>query len=210
MVFEAHYKPTKLVGLIILGLLFAALGWWMVQRPDGAFTDSAKIEGLAAILGVSDNAVGHGIGWVCALMGVAVLPVAAKRMSFAGPAIRIDQNGIYWHSWSDKPIPWSNIAGYRAYSIHRQKMIGLTLRDPNRDRSTSLLGGLARFNAMTGFGHVSLSAQSTDKGFDEMLQAVEYHSARHEQPMRETARQPVAASPVNPNPPPRTFGRRKP
>ena len=89
MVFEAHYKSSKLFGLVILGIMFAALGWWVVQLPDGAFEDSMKIEGLAALLGVSNHAVGHGVGWVCALMGIAVLPVVAKRASYAGPAIRI-------------------------------------------------------------------------------------------------------------------------
>ena len=210
MVFEAHYKSSKLFGLVILGIMFAALGWWMVQRPDGAFEDSLKIEGLAALLGISNNAVGHGIGWICALMGIAVLPAVAKRASFAGPAIRIDQNGIYWHSWSDKPIPWSNIAGYKAYSIHRQKMVGLTLRDPSRDRSPSLIGKMTSLNAMLGFGHVALSAQSTDKSFDEMLRAIEHHAAWHEQRMRETARQPVPPPSINTAPPLRTVGRRRP
>jgi len=210
MVFEARYKPTKVFGLIILGLVFAALGWWMAQRLDGAFADSVKIEGVAAILGVSDNAVGHGIGWMCALMGIAALPVAFKRLSFNGPVIRIDQRGIYWHRWSEKPIPWSNIASYRPYCIHRQKMVGLTLRDPSRDRSTSLLGKMARFNAMTGFGHVALSVQSTDKSFDEMLKAIEYHSALHERVVRDMAQIPVAPPSINPGLPSRAFGRRKP
>jgi len=209
MVFEAHYKSSKLFGLVILGIMFAALGWWMVQRPDGAFEDSMKIEGLASLLGVSNNAVGHGVGWICALMGIAVLPVVAKRASFAGPAIRIDQNGIYWHSWSDKPIPWSNIAGYKPYSIHRQKMVGLTLRDPSRDRSPSLIGKMTGLNAMMGFGHVALSAQSTDKSFDELLWAIEHHSARHDQRMREAARQPVTPT-SRTEMQPRTFGRRTP
>ena len=178
MVFEAHYQKRKLVLLAGFGLAFLVLGFWMGSQPARAFDDSRKIVFWAAMLGIGNDSFGHGVGWACAAMGIAVLPIVAKNFRFSEPAMRIDEQGIYWHRWSPKIIAWSNVANYRPYSIYRQKMIGLTLRDPELDRSPKLAGRFAILNKLVGFGHLALSAQALDKPFDEMLQAVEYHIER--------------------------------
>ena len=203
--FEAYYQKSRLFGFAICGFLFIIGGTWMGLRPAGAFDGSRKVEALAALLGIGNDVAGHGIGWTCVLMGVAVLPILAKRMMLEGPAIRIDGQGIYWHRWSPKPIGWGNIAAIRPFSIYRNKMVGLMLRDPSLDRTRGLLGRMASLNAMTGFGHISLSAQGTNRSFDDMYDAVCRFAALHEQASSQAVGQvfPAAA-------PPRSFGRRQP
>lgn len=205
MMFEAYYRKSRLFGLALVGCLFIIGGAWMGLRPAGAFDGSRKVEGLAALLGISNDVAGHGVGWACALMGVVVLPILARQMMFTGPAICIDGDGIYWHRWSTKPIGWGNIAAIRPFSIYRNKMIGLMLRDPSLDRSRGLLGRMAGLNAMTGFGHVSLSAQGTDRSFDELYDAVCHHAALHDQASSQAAEREFHVASA-----PRRFGRRQP
>jgi len=42
MVSEAHCKPTELFDLVILGIIFAALGWWMVSRSRALVDPAAR------------------------------------------------------------------------------------------------------------------------------------------------------------------------
>lgn len=200
MTLEAHYRREKLFRLACLGLAFAVLGIWMALRPDGSFNDSRKIRSLAVLLGGNSDLIGHGIGWLCALMGIGVLPIAFEQMRFRGPAIRVNCDGIYYHRWSPKLIGWGNVAGIKVVGMYGQKMICLMLRDPSLDPSTTLLGRAARLNGLLGFGQVSISAQGIDTDFDELARAIFDHADLHERVKQGTA--PTPAKPSG-------FGRRQ-
>lgn len=179
MPFEAHYRKSKLVGLATIGLVFAAGGLWMALQPDGSFDDARKIRSLASLFGAGADVVGHGIGWAGVLLGLGCLPVVVRQLRFEGPAIRVDEHGVYWHRWSPKPIGWDNVAAIRPYAVYNQKMVGLELRDPSVDPSTTLLGRAARLNRSLGFAQVSITAQGTDADFDELLDAMLHHTDLH-------------------------------
>lgn len=200
MTLEAHYRREKLFRLACLGLAFAVLGIWMALQPDGSFDDSRKIRSLAALLGGNSDLIGHGIGWMGALMGIGVLPIAFEQMRFQGPAIRVNRDGIYYHRWSPKPIGWGNVAGIKVVGMYGQKMICLILRDPSLDPSTTLLGRTARLNGLLGFGQVSISAQGIDIDFDELARAIFDHADLHDR-----AKHGVAPTPAKPS----GFGRRR-
>jgi hypothetical protein len=186
-VFEARYRKGKLLGLACIGLAFVALGLWMAFQPSGSFDDSRWIRSLAALFGGDGDPVGRTVGWLCVLMGAAVLPVVLRNMRFDGPAIRVDEEGVHYHRWSPKPIGWGNVDSIGTVSISGQKMVCLTLRDPALDPSTTLLGRAAQINAMFGFGQVSISTQGTDADFDEMARAIIRHAERHERALRHPA-----------------------
>lgn len=176
MAFEARYRRDKLLGLASIGLLFVAMGLWMAWQPAGSFEDSRRIRELAQLLGGSTDLAGHGIGWLCVLLGAGSLPLLIKQFRFQGPAIRVDEEGIFWQRWSQKPITWNNIARIEPGSVYNQKLLNLMLHDPAIDPSTSPLGKLARLNRVLGFGQVSISVQGTDVDFDELVQAVYYYA----------------------------------
>lgn len=200
MTLEVHYRGKKLFRMACCGIAFAVLGVWMALWPDGSFDDSRKIRSLAALLGGNSDLIGHGIGWLCALMGVGGLAIAFEQMRFQGPAIRINRDGIYYHRWSPKPIGWGNVAGIKVVSIYSHKMICLTLRNPSLDPSTTFFGLAGRLNGVLGFGQVSISAEGTDTDFDELARAIFDHADLHERAKHDA--DPTPSQPSN-------FGRRR-
>ncbi|OYQ27252.1 hypothetical protein CHU93_10995 [Sandarakinorhabdus cyanobacteriorum] len=172
MAFEAHYSRGRLLRLLPIDLIFAAVGLWFVTDPDIAADPGRRLEGLAALTGLTPASVVTIIGVLAILLGLAGSVYYLRLLFHRGPAIRSDAQGIFWHRWSASPIPWSNIAGIKDYSIQRQRMVGITLVDPNLSRGHGLLGRPGRFNAATGFGHVSLMTQGTDRDHDELLAAL--------------------------------------
>jgi len=204
VVFEAYYKKSKLAMLVLLGMIFVLLGMWMARRAHGAFDDDRKIHDLASLLGIGPDAAGHGIGWFCAALGLAAVIAFVRRMTLAEPVIRVDGAGIHYHHWSPKPIGWDNVEAIRPYALRRTKFVGIRLRDLSRDPPTGFLRHLAKLNAATGFGHVSLPLQATDRTQEELLEAIRHHAAAHEQARRTPPPAPLPSS----SPAPRTFGRR--
>jgi hypothetical protein len=181
MVFEAHYSKWRLLALAMLGLGFVALGWWMAGQPASEFEGASgrKIAGIADLIGASPVSVGHGIGWAALVMGILVLPTVISNLRHPGPALRVDQSGILWHRWSDQPIAWSNIAQVRPYSIQRQKLVGLTLVDRDRNPPQSISGRFAGLNKSLGFGDLALTLQGTNGNYQALLDTLaHYHIAR--------------------------------
>lgn len=182
MVFEAFYSRTKLALLAALATVFAAMGAWMLTQTADDFASSSgrKIAALASLFGTEPVTMGHIIGGICVAMGLAVIPVVFMNMRHKGPAMRIDQEGIYWHRWSDQVIPWANIDSLKPYSIQGQKMVGITLINTNLNERKGLLGKLKGVNNALGFGHVALTLQGTDGDYAAMVETLMYYaSTRH-------------------------------
>jgi hypothetical protein len=180
MVFEAHYSARRLVILGILALAIAALGLYMLSQTTADFegASSRRLGGLAAMSGTSPETVGHAIGWICLLAGIGLLPLLVKFARHQGPALRVDEKGVFWHRWSDTAIRWSNIARIEPYVIQNQKMVGLTLVDRDQDRPPTLMRKLGRLNNALGKGDVALTLQGTDGNYDDLLVALaHYHLA---------------------------------
>jgi hypothetical protein len=170
VVFEAHYVRWRLALMVLLGLGFIALGLWFVTADASVFEGNSggRLAGLATLLGMTEARFAAILGWLCVLLGAGAGLVAVQNMVHKGPAIRIDADGIYWHRWSDTPIPWSNVAELSSYAINRQKFLGIKLVDRSLSPPRGLLGKLARLNAATGFGDVALILQGTDRRHEDM------------------------------------------
>jgi len=182
MIFEAYYSKAKLALMAVLGVLFAALGAWMLTQTADDMADGGgrKIVALANLFGTEPATMAHIIGWLCIAMGVAVLPIVLLNLRHKGPAMRIDANGVYWHRWSEETIPWTNIDTLKPYSVQAQKFVGITLFDPSLTTRKGLLGKLKGVNNALGYGHVALSLQGTDGDYAGMVETLMYHaSTRH-------------------------------
>lgn len=159
MPFEANYSKWRLAMLALLAFGFAALGVWLIGESMSDFAGSGgrRIAGLASLFGVETATMAQIIGGLCVAMGAGALIVALQNMFHKGPVMRVDAQGIYWHRWSETPIPWSNIARMSPYTISSQKMVGITLVDRSLSPSRGLLGKLGSANKAMGFGDLSLT-----------------------------------------------------
>jgi len=133
---------------------------------------------IAGVLGPSPRPGSEWIGWLCAsffgLGGV----VAVRRIFDGGDVVRISANGVYFKSWSEQTIPWSEIIDVTVWEFQRQKSIILHLRSPDRFPSTKLLGMVAGANrALTG-GDVPVSLTGTDGSFEDAMTAIAYYRQR--------------------------------
>ena len=153
--FVARFSPWRLIFLILLCFGFMAISLMLL----GVFGDGSR----------------HGLGW-SGWIGLAFFgPAAAiliRRVSDRRPQIVVDHRGLYWRQWSDEIIPWREFESVAVHQVNRQKLLSLSLRDPEAHPPTTPLGKLARYNEALGFAHVTLSAQGLDCSFDQLHEAI--------------------------------------
>ena len=155
--FEARNSRWRLALLALLSAAFVALGLWMI----GTF-GSDHPDGIKATI----------FGWLAILFFGACAIAALLRMRDDGVVLRVDERGIWWKQMSAATIPWSEIDEVGVVTIHRQKMLGLAVRDPGRYRSKTIQGRLSRANdALIGYP-LCLTVAGTDRSFADLLDAV--------------------------------------
>ncbi|MEO7688461.1 MAG: STM3941 family protein [Sphingomonas sp.] len=142
-------------GLMVLGAaVFVAAGIFLLGI-DGPEQTETRFWGWASII-------------FFGLAGMACIP----QLFRTEPVLEIDSNGILWRRWSEDRIPWSAIVRAEIKLVQRQKFLSLWLRDPERYRSTRLIGKLGRANKTMGFGDIALNLSGTDQGFDAMIEVI--------------------------------------
>jgi hypothetical protein len=159
-------KPSRArIALIILGALaFVAIGLWMIGAFGAPPESSRKSPIFIAV-----------IGWVSILF-FGFCGLAGIRMLFdTDVQVRINASGLYWKRWSDQTILWSDITDIGVWEHQRQKSIIVNLRDPDRYRSSRLMGKLSGANrALTG-GDIAITLSGTDGRFDDAMAAIQHH-----------------------------------
>lgn len=160
--FTAQVSRVKVALLIAASLLFVLAGVWMLRDP-----------GVPAYFSIAGVVVPVAyIAWTCTVLFGLFAIGWARQLWRTGPVLEIGPHGLVWRRWSEQLIPWEAFERAEAVSIQRQRMITLWLHDPQAYRSGKLLGRLAGANKAMGFGDISLTAQGTDRSFDEMAEAV--------------------------------------
>lgn len=115
------------------------------------------------------------VGWIgLVLFGACAVGWLVMLATLRGrPLIEVDSGGILWRRWSDAPIPWDAIAEMQTMAMQGQTFLVLRLFEPERYRSTKMLGRLAGINKAMGFGDIAISALGTDRSFAELVAAVQ-------------------------------------
>lgn len=157
--FAAQVSRLRLGGLVFLGVLMTAAAAFVALHPDFDHRPVARIA-----------------GWVGMIFFPLCIVIALRQFFRTGPVMEIGPEGLCWRRWSDQTIPWHAFVRAEAVAVNRQKMLSLWLRDPQAWRSTRLLGRLAGANKALGFGDITLTAQGTDRSFEEMAGAVHDHA----------------------------------
>jgi len=126
---------------------------------------------LMVVLFFADQAVLKILSAIGAIFFLGGTFVIARQFFDGAVQMRIDQRGIYWRRWAEKPIAFSAIREARETDMMNQRFLSLWLIRPEEHPGKSLLGRLAKANHDLGFGHVNLTMQGLDKRHDEMVAA---------------------------------------
>lgn len=156
--FSARYSPWRLLLLLLLSVLFVVLFVWMV-------------------LDDSSSPLHKTMGVIGGLLFVGVAVLTWLRLFDRREQLRVSPEGIYYRQWSEATIPWSAISDVTVWKYRRQRSIVLRLADPQRFRSTTLLGRMSRANRRLTGGDIAISLTPMDRGFDDALTVIEDYRA---------------------------------
>ena len=112
----------------------------------------------------------------CALVpGLFFLPTILSGLRATGPAIRIDQQGIYFAVRSDESVPWSNIKSITRYKIGNNELLKIQLIDAARSRARLHSGPFKALGFLFSNKQIVLTLQGTKGNFAEMVSAINHY-----------------------------------
>lgn len=166
--FVAYSSRWRMVVMALGAAAFVGLGLWM----GGAFGPPPSSRNRPDV-------VVFALGWISVAFFGFCGVMAVKRLFDTSVQLQIGPPGIYWASWSDKTIPWSEITDVTTSSIKGQKMIVLHLRRPAcfpRRGSAGMFASADRIFAsanriLTG-GNIAIPLTGMNRSFDEAMSAI--------------------------------------
>ena len=151
---QARSSPWRLSGLLLLSLIFVALGASMMMAGD-------IVLGVVGLVGIL-------------LFGASTVSIARRLSRGRAVAIEVTDSGICWRAWSDDLIAWDDIDHVEVRRQGRHHHLCLWLHRPTHFRSALATHG-ARLSKDMGFGDVAINTVGTDRRFDELVEAVRRH-----------------------------------
>lgn len=119
-----HASKTKALLLLLLAIGFVLSGLWFLSL-DREFIEARGRYNNPTII--------YGIGWATvSFFGLAVVAIVWRLVS-AKPGLTLSKDGVKIYAFSqDTFLPWQDITGLSVYEIHRNKMLVLNLKDPEK------------------------------------------------------------------------------
>ena len=171
MTFEAYSDKSKLTWLAIIAGVFIAFGIWAISRSDVFLLTGAsrKITVLADFFSLEVPTMARIMGATSILLGGLVsLPIfSAFRTS--GPALSINQNGIFYARRADDIIEWSNIESATRFEFGNAKLLKMILVDPSKNIARIRTGPMKAVGFLFSKKQVVLTLQGTKGDFDKMM-----------------------------------------
>jgi hypothetical protein len=145
-------------------LAFVVVGLWMLGAFDAAPTPTIQYSHLKILIA----------GWIAVTVGPFAAIKWISKLFVTAEQLRIDAAGIRYSPWSDKTIPWSEVADVTTWSRNAQKRIVLHLRHPDNFPGKGLAGRLASASRKLTGGDVTITIllTGTDRSFDEAMSAI--------------------------------------
>jgi hypothetical protein len=157
--FVARPAPFRMLLLLALSLGFVVLGFW-----------------IAGLLGPVPRPGREWVGWLSiAFFGLCFI-FGIGRLFDRDDQIVVDRDGVIWRQRSDARIPWSEIRSVRSFTIRRQHLLSIDLKEPALFPPTTLLGRLGNANRSLGFGDVVISTAGTNRSFRDLRAAIERYA----------------------------------
>lgn len=154
----------KNLGLLLIGIMFVAIGFWMLSIPDADIEAQRRFNSPWLV---------HGLGWVSVIFFGLCSLVAVRNLFSPRPGLVLDREGLTDQSSGLAVgfVPWRDIAGLEPCVIQGQKMLVVLLKNPQAyvDKGGPLRRQLYRMNLGLVGSPFAISSNSLKLGFDELV-----------------------------------------
>jgi len=158
-------SKTKAILLILGSLAFVGVGIYLV------YLDPVQIENHTRF---NNPLLVHGIGWVCiVIFGLSGL-YHIRKLFDKKPGLILNSTGIIDNSSGIAAglIPWNDIKGFSIYEVNKQKMLVISLNNPNKyiEMGNLFKRSLNKANYKMCGSPLSITPNSLQINFDELLE----------------------------------------
>lgn len=164
----------KNLGLLLIGVVFVALGAWMIAMPDADIEAQRRFNSPWLI---------HGLGWAAVLFFGLCSLVAARNLFSSRPGLVLDREGLTDQSSGLAVgfIPWRDIAGFEPCILQGQKMLVVLLENPQAyvEKGGPIRRHLYRMNLGLVGSPFAISANALKLDFDELVALCNRHHDRY-------------------------------
>jgi len=167
---------AKIAMTIAGALLFVAAGAWFVMADDyGSLMMSLRRFAAPVVF--------HALGAAAALCGVAGVVYGVRKLFDKRPGLILSAEGLVDNSSGVAAgfIPWSEITGVGIFQMQRQRMLILSVADPEKyiARGNPLQRMLNRANTGMVGSPIAISSNALQIPFEELQTEVASYMARY-------------------------------
>jgi hypothetical protein len=172
-------SKSKIVLMIVGAFGFIAIGAWMSLEDA---------QSIARDTPIFDPQLVHGVGIAGIVFSSLGVILATKKLFDKRPGLVLNSAGIIDNSSGVAAgfIPWSEIVGAEIFEVHRQKMLIITLRDPEKYIARGNL--FKRIASKTGYkmcgSPISITSTTLKISFPELLATFEQYHRKYGQSMK--------------------------
>lgn len=157
------YSRTKLV-LLLLGAILLVFGsCWMATLDDEVIRAARRLNSPLLV---------HSLGVLGVVFFGACSALAGFKLFDRTPGLVLDARGFTHRAgmMAFGFVPWSDVAGFDVYEVHRQKLLVVKLVDPHKyiQRGGTLRQALNRSNYRMCGSPITLSSNALSVDFDEL------------------------------------------
>jgi len=157
-------SKNKLILLVAGSCVFVAFGLWMLS------ISAAEIESHRRY---NDPLFVHGFGLIAALFFGSCGAFGIKKLFDKKPGLVFNSIGIIDNSSgvSAGLIPWSEISGFDIYEVHKQKMLVIFLKNPEKyiEMGNTIKRHINKVNFKLCGSPIVITSNALQINFDELL-----------------------------------------
>ena len=164
----------KIVLLILISVVFLAVGAWMLTLSDAQLEGSQRMMGPTLLRIVAGAAVI--LGAICLVAGVVKLRDRRPGLILSAEGITDNSSGV-----SAGLIPWADVTGFSIFQHQKTRMLVVLVVDPEKYilRGNAVQRLLHRANTGMVGSPISIAATTLKIDFDELKREVETWHSRH-------------------------------
>lgn len=167
-------SKNKIILLILGSCVFVALGAWLLSLDETTIQAQRQF---------SNPLLVHGIGLVSIVFFGACGAFGIKKLLDKKPGLVFNNSGVIDNSSgvSAGLIPWSEITGAEIYEIHKQKMLIIKVRNPQKyiERGGTLKQTLNKANHKMCGSPIAITSNALKINFSELLELFNQYKQKY-------------------------------
>ncbi len=170
-------SKSKNFGLLLIGIVFVAIGIWMISIPDADIEAQRRFNSPWLV---------HGLGWTAVLFFGLCSLFAVRNLFSPKPGLVLDREGLTDQSSGLAVgfIPWRDIAGFEPCVLQGQKMLVVLLENPQAyvEKGGPIRRHLYRMNLGLVGSPFAISSNALKLDFDELVALCSRYHERYRAP----------------------------